>query len=222
MKISHIRPHLKKPSLVPDILTNHHPVSNLTFLSKLLEKIVATQLDKHLTDNLLMDTTQSAYRHYHSTETALLKVQTVVLELLDNGFAVVLLMLDLSSAFDTIDHTLLHCLQHKFGITSRALAWFKSYLTGRSQSVLIGENQSEAKILEFTVPQGSVLGPKVYCVYTRPVGDIVRRHGLSCHTYADDTQIYFSLQPISENWSEALINIENVCLKCKIGLSKIF
>ena len=154
---------------------------------------MASRLNIHLCKNNLIDETQSAYRQHHSTETALLKVQTDILMALDQGSVAVLLMLDLSAAFDTIDHRiLLNRFEHMFGITGPALAWFVSYLTDRYQSVTFGEAVSTGKLLKFGVPQGSVLGPIVYCMYTKPVGDIIRRHGLLHHCYADDTQVYHS------------------------------
>ena len=198
------------------MLKNYRPVSNLTFVSKILEKAVAAQLDKHLMDNHLMDSVQSAYRHYHSTETALLKVQTDRLSALDKGSVAVLLMLDLSAAFDTIDHNiLLQQFESMFGITGDALAWFKSYLTARYQCVTIGEAVSQDQLLDFSVPQGSVLGPKAYCMYTKPIGDIIRRHGLMHHVYADDTQIYFTLKPSPDNWSDAITRMENCVSEVK-------
>jgi hypothetical protein len=123
-----------------------------------------------------------------STETALLKVQTDILTALDRGSVAVLLMLDLSAAFDTIDHPiLLTRLKNTFGITGHALQWFDSYLSNRYQCFTMGEAVSEDEILKFGVPQGSVLGPKVYCMYSKPVGDIIQKHGLTYHCYADDT-----------------------------------
>ena len=119
MKRARVRPLLNKASLDPNVLKNYRPVSNLTFVSKILEKAVAAQLGKHLMDN------QSAYRQYHSTETALLNVQTDLLSALHKGSVAVLLMLDLSAAFDTIDHNiLLQRFENMFGITGDALAWF--------------------------------------------------------------------------------------------------
>ena len=99
-------------------------------------------------------------------------------------------MLDLSAAFDTIDHDiLLSRLCNVYGITGDALDWFRSYLTGRIQRVVIEDAVSVDQELGFVVPQGSVLGPKIYCQYTNHVSDIIQRHGLSHHSYADDTQL---------------------------------
>ena len=99
-----IRPPLKKPGLDKNLLQNYCPVSNLPFLSKVIERAVAKQMDDHLTGNALLDPFQSAYQKYHSTETALLKVHSDLEEALGNGHAAVFLMLDLSAAFDTLEH----------------------------------------------------------------------------------------------------------------------
>ena len=122
----------------------------------------------------MFDPLQSAYRDTHSTETALIKVQNDILSALDAGSSAILLMLDLSAAFDTIDHDiLLSRLCNVYGITGNALDWFRSYLTGRIQRVVIENAVSGDQELGFGVPQGSVLGPKIYCMYTKPVSDII-------------------------------------------------
>ena len=125
----------------------------------------------------MFDPLQSAYRVKHSTETDLIKVQNDILSALDAGSSAILLMLDLSAAFDTIDHDiLLPRLCNIYGITANALDWFRSYLTGRIQRVVIENAVSGDQELGFGVPQGSVLGPKIYCMYTKPVSYIIQRH----------------------------------------------
>ena len=111
-------------------------------------------------------------------------------------------MLDLSSAFYTINHDILtNRLQHSVGITDAALSWLHSYITERYQRVAVDSATSADCVMKCGVPQGSVLGPILHCIYTRPIGDIVARHGLKYHCYADDTQIYMAVkhnQPITE------------------------
>ena len=154
-------------------MQNYRPASNLSFISKVLEIVVATRLDDHMLDNNLYFSVQSAYRERHSTETALLKVQIYILTALDSGSWAVLLMLDLSAAFDTIKHgILLSRLKSFYSISGDALDWFKSYLSNRVQRVIIGDTVLECKDLNFGVPQGSVLGPKTYCMYTKPISDM--------------------------------------------------
>ena len=139
---------------------------------------------------------QSAYRMCHSTETALLKVQSDVLHAMHKKHMVALVLLDLSAAFDTIDHAILFSrLEHHFGIVDTALKWLKSYLSNRSQSVIISGNISTNIKLTFGVPQGSVIGPILFTMYTVPLGDIARKHNLDYHFYADDSQLYISFNP---------------------------
>ncbi|PFX19417.1 TNF receptor-associated factor 4 [Stylophora pistillata] len=141
---------------------------------------------------------QSAYKKLHSTETALLKVHDDILRTMDRGCTVVLLLLDLSAAFDTVEHgILLHRLDIRFGIKGKVLAWFKSYLTDRSQFVSINGSNSSHSDLMFEVPQESLLGPILYLLYTSPLGDIIRRHDMNFHFYAVDCQVYFSLDSVS-------------------------
>ena len=178
----------------PDVLKNYRPVSNLSYISKIIEKIVSVRLKQHLSDNDLNEKFQSAYRKQHSTESALLRVYNDIVCSIDNRKSVVLVLLDLSAAFDTIDQpTLLERLEKRCGITGTALKWFESYLSGRTQCVTINSTQSAPNVLDFGVPQGSVLGPILFTTYTSPLGDIIREFGHNYHLYADDTQLYVEL-----------------------------
>ena len=188
-----VTPLLKKISLDPECLKNFRPVSNLAFVSKLIEKVVANQFISHLKNNNLLETYQSAYKSFHSTETALLRVSNDVLRAIDDRQCVFLTLLDLSAAFDTIDHNvLLDLLHNDLGIHGTAHQWFQSYLSGRTQCVRIGEQKSAPLDLRYGVPQGSVLGPLLFCAYTTKLGQIIQTHDLNYHIYADDTQIYLS------------------------------
>ncbi len=208
-----LNPLLKKASLDYEILKHFRPVSNLAFLSKLIEKVVAAQFKDHIKSNNLRDRLQSAYWECHSTETALLKVQNDILHAIDSESVVLLILLDQSAAFDTIDHTiLLSRLEQRFGIKGKALKWFQSYLKDRKQYVNIDGARSSPRDLEFGVPQGSVLGPILFTCYTTPLGDIIERHGLLRHFYADDTQIYLSMKPGPETTDQAVIKIQN-CIR---------
>ena len=103
-------------------------------------------------------------------------------------------MLDLSAAFDVFDHGILYQrLEYTFGISGSALAWIKSYLGNRSQQVVIGSALSDSRALTNGVPQGSVLGPRLYCIFSKPIGDICESHDMDYHCYADDTQIYIAV-----------------------------
>ena len=178
MKIALITPLLKKILLDPETLKNFRPVSNLSYISKLIERVVAERLNDHLTSNNLHEVLQSAYKKFHSTETALLQVQNDLLMSIDADGGAILVLLDLSAAFDTIDHSVLLNRLSDLGIHGAVLSWFKSYLTGRRQSVKIKGQRSSERDLPFGVPQGSVLGPILFTIYTIPLGNIARSHGL--------------------------------------------
>ncbi|KAK6191161.1 hypothetical protein SNE40_002900 [Patella caerulea] len=188
-----VRPLIKKLGLDKEILKNYRPVSNCTFLDKFLEKAALAQLHHYFKENHLYGKFQSAYREGHSTETALLRVANDTLRALDKKQDLILILLDLSAAFDTIDHTiLLRRLQFYFGITDSALDWLSSYLTGRTQQVAVGSYLSEEHTLQYGVPQGSVLGPVLFSLYMAPLEDIITKHGLNSVIYADDTQLYIA------------------------------
>ena len=133
LKIAMLDPLLKKVNAGSDMFQNFRPVSNLKFLSKLVERAVFVQLNEYLVENELHEVFQSAYKSFHSTETSLLRVQNNILQSLDKKQSVILVLLDLSAAFDTIGHEiLLSRLAERFGISGNVLAWFKSYLSSRS------------------------------------------------------------------------------------------
>ena len=140
----------------------------------------------------LLPANQSAYRNFHSTETALLKVFNDILLAVDKGDEAVLLLLDFSAAFDTLDHTvLLQRLAKDYSITGTVLQWIESYLQDRTQKVIINVTCSAPSILSCGVPQGSVIGPLLFLLYTGPLAKIITSHqGVNYAMYADDTQIH--------------------------------
>jgi len=189
-----VTPLLKKPSLDAQDMRNYRPVSNLSFVSKLVERIVASQLMDYLALNNLLPQLQSAYRRHHSTETAMLKVLSDVFLAADSQRVTLLALLDLSAAFDCVDHDiLLHRLQSRFGLGGNVLDWLRSFLTGRSQQVLRDGCLSELVMILFGVPQGSVIGPILFILYMVEVFDIIAAYGVNCHCYADDMQVYASV-----------------------------
>ena len=209
LKAAIVRPLLKKHNLDPNNLSNYRPVSNLSFLSKLLEKVALRQLNVHLQTNNLFHPYQSAYRSNHSTETALLRIVNDLLHATDSGKVSLLTLLDLSAAFDTIDHSiLLSRLQNTFGIRDSALSWFKSYLSGRTQTVSINNMNSKPSNLVCGVPQGSVLGPVLFSLYTVPLASIINKHNINHQLYSDDTQLYLSVTP---DEIDSLLKITSDC-----------
>ena len=163
-------------------------------LSKVLVRVVLTQLKNYLTGNDFYDRYQSAYREHHSTEALLLRVHDDLLRSLDAGDCVALLLLDLSSAFDTVSHSILLRRLHDVGIRGIALQWFESYLTNRKQTVQIGSSLSAEVCLQSGVPQGSVLRPVLFCLYLLSMSRILQTSSVRYHIFADDTQLYLSLK----------------------------
>ena len=179
-KTAHVIPLLKKPSLDKNDLKNYRPVSNLSFISKVVEKVLASCLLTHVELNDLSNPNQSAYKKNHSTETTLLKNTNDISTNMEKKRVTVLTLLDLSATFDTVDHAaLLKLLSSWFGISGIALDWIQSYLYDRGQTVKIGENLSDNYTIKFGAPQGSVLGPILFMLYTTPLSSIIKKTFIS-------------------------------------------
>ena len=230
-KKSLVHPLIKKDNLDADVFANYRPISNLSFLSKTLERIVASQIEGYLTTNGLFAKMQSAYRKHHSTETALLRVVNDIHQAIDNKCEAVLVLLDLSAAFDTIDHAiLLDRLRDRYGFSGTVLRWIESYLKDRPQCIVLDKILSRPRYLSCGVPQGSVLGPLLFSLYIAPLEDIISAHGLDAMMYADDTQLYIFMRKGNrvvalENLSLCLDDIMswNLCnmLKCNPSKTEI-
>lgn len=171
-------------------------------MSEVLEKAIATQLQSHLDIYNLHEPFQSGFRPLHSTETALLRVANNLLLASDTGGLSLFILLDLSSAFDIVCQYVLQSCLTAIDINGTVLQWLSSYLSDRQQFISINKLQSHSVAVFRGVPQGSVLGPLLFLIYMHPLGQIIRRHGLNFHSYADDTQIYLSAQPNSEKVME--------------------
>jgi len=196
MKRATVVPLLKKENLNADELKNYRPVSNLSFISKLLERIVSEQIMSYMERNELLPERQSAYRAGHSCETALLRIHSDLVAAADSGQISLIAMLDLSAAFDCVDHDiLLERLSCNFGLDQPVTAWLRSYLAERTQLVKCHNDLSTIRVVHSGVPQGSVLGPLLFLLYTAELLKIIEAHGLSAHGYADDTQAYGSCLP---------------------------
>ena len=212
-KKAYITPLLKKPTLDPSTIQNYRPVSLLPFLSKTIERAASNQLSAFFSQNKLLDPHQSGFRPGHSTETALLAVKESLQTAQAASLSSVLILLDLSAAFDTVNHYILLSSLAATGICSTALDWIKSYLSGRSSQVTWAGNVSTPRPLVTGVPQGSVLGPLLFSLYTRSLGPVISAHGMSYHCYADDTQLFLSFPPsdtqVSNRISACLRDIQS-------------
>ena len=203
LKHAIILPRVKKvgQSLEP---TNYRPVSNLPYLSKLLEQSAIDQLDSHFKSNGLYEKYQSAYKPRHSTETALIHITNSLLQSMDKNHVIFLALLDLSAAFDVVDHELmLQRFEKSQGVNDQVLSWIESYLSNRTQQTCIDGQLSSKRDLQCGFPQGSKMGPRLYQKYTEPLGKLVQSAILLYHFYADDSQLWKSAKATS---TEAIIN----------------
>ena len=202
LKKAVIRPVFKGKGLDSNEVGSYRPISNLSFISKIIEKCVSLQLTEHLESHELFATVQSAYRKKHSCETATLKIFNDLLVMTDKKNKAVLLLLDLSAAFDTVPHsTLLSRLQHMYGVSGTVLKWFSSYLVGRKAVVKIEDSKSTEVTVLIGVPQGSILGPLMFILFTKDLQDIAAKHGMQIHLYADDSQLYVKIT--DNNWTQS-------------------
>ena len=162
---------------------NYRSISILTFfVSKLLEHADQEQIVGFASENQLLPDTQSAYQKHRSIETATSKVLSDVYEAADSGTITLLGLLDLSAAFDTVDHQILHGrLRHSFDISGTVLDWISSYLTGHTQFVRFNGQSSKTVTVTSGVSQGSVLGPILFLTYTAEVVLVVRKHSFNVH-----------------------------------------
>ena len=212
-KIASVRPLIKKHNLSVNDFNSFRPISNLSFVSKILERVVLNRIFNHIQSFSIFSPFQSAYRKFHSTETALLKIQNDLLLAIDQKKVSALVLLDLSAAFDTIDHNiLLHRLNSWFGISDKALSFMQSYLSDRSQFVIIDGCTSTTQPLLTGVPQGSVLGPLLFTMYTTPLSYVMNDNSVSHHLYADDTQMYcsFSAQNSQSSTEHLSVTLDKV------------
>lgn len=190
LKDSIVTPLLKKTGLDPEDLANYRPVCDLKYLHKLIERTVLPQIYSHMSTNSLHIPNQSGYRPNHSCETLLLRIVNDILVSMDGFKCTVLILLDLSAAFDTVDHeVLLDILYYEIGLRGTVFQWFVSYLRGRKQCVKIHNTMSDFSESHHGVPQGSVLGPVLFNIYVRSFIKAVEQAGYSIHGYADDHQI---------------------------------
>ena len=214
LKIAELLPALKKPDADFMNYSNFRPISNFKMVPKVIEKSVAVQLSAYISTHRLDEWFQSAYKLHHSTETALVRVQNDILCATDSNHSVILLLLDLYAAFDTVDHSIrLSRLSDRLSVNGTVLAWFESCLKSRKYYVQVEGSKSTTPTASCAVPQGSTLGPLLYALYTVPVADIIKSHNLLYHFHADDTQLYVQLwcwcRPVQVEYCVADIGPKN-------------
>ena len=194
-KSSIVIPLIKKSGLDREMLKKYRSVSNPFFKSKVIEKVISIRILGHILDNNIVDSFQSAYRAGHSCETALLRVYNDIVTTVGKGNGSFLVLLDLSAAFDMIDHdNLFYILEKYVEIGGSALRLIRSYFSDRTQRVQIDGIMSDFASLLCGLSQGSVLGPMKFCLYFLPFGVILRHHNVGYHIYVDDIQLYISFK----------------------------
>ena len=209
-----VKPLLKKSGLEL-IFKNYRPVSNLCFLSKVLEKCALKQLDEHCKKYAPLPDYQSSYRKYYSCETALVKLMNDILWNMECGDVTAFIAIDLLAAFDTVDHgILLDVLQYQFGVKGMVRKWFDSYLSPRQFQVNIGKAYSDPIDLQFSVPQGSCAGPILFLLYASTIGEVIPQD-IDIHGYADYHGIKSKFKAKEDNNEAELETIQGLesCLE---------
>ncbi len=181
IKLTDFKPLIKKTQLDSRQLVNYRPISNLPVLSKILGSIFTT-MSPLREKTVSVRISSEDFRPYHRSETALIRVTNDLLLSSNRGCISLLVLLDLSAVFDTIDHNiLLNRLENYVGISGIALASFKSYLSDHHQFAAVNEEVSYRSQVQYGVPQGSVPGPFLFMFYMLTLGNIIRKHGVSFH-----------------------------------------
>ena len=219
-----VKPLVKK-RILGTTITNYRPVSNLQFISKIVEKVTLDQFTQHCNRNSLLPNYQSAYRQHHSCETSLVKLANDILWAMEKQLVTVVVILDLSAAFDTVDHDLLlEVLESKFGIVGTARKWYTSYLKPRSFKVSIRSSTSQPRQLDYSVPQGSIQGAFLFIAYASTLDLVMQPSGLELNGFADDHSIRTTFKPSKLDHREeqdTIANIEATMLKVKSWMDQV-
>ena len=181
-------------------------ISLLSSLSKIIEKYVFDQLYSYFETNKLFFSSQYGYRKHHSTDYACVELVDKIMHDLDEGETPICFFLDLSKAFDTLDHDILLAKLKYYGIDDNAIKWFRSYLSNRSQYVEIDDTRSGIKNIRTAVPQGSILGPLLFIIYVNDINKASKK--IEAIIYADDTSLNSIIKVFGNNHTSNNINNE--------------
>ena len=209
------------------VLKNYRLVNNLSFMSKIIEKVMLLRFNNHCEMNNLTPDYVSAYRSRYSTETVLLRLTDKILQNMDRQCITPLVAVDLSTAFDTVEHRILKGVLHrKYSVTGTALKWYVSYLENRKVKVQI--NKSTSGVLEITtsVPKGTVSGPVLYNCYANTLKDYLEEscnHSINLLGYADDLAIYSQFRTgLTSKEINCQHHLEKVLAEIKIWMNRNF
>lgn len=201
-KLADVIPLLKEGD--HELASNNRPLSLLVVASKVCERVALNQFNTYLSNNNRLSSHQSGNRKFHSTETINIMVSDCVLEAMDKKMLTAIILLDLSKAFDSVNHQILLHKLNCIGASTRAMKWFDSYLSGRSQSVRIGSTVSSSLPITHGVPQGAILSPLLFCIYMNDLPSITQSCALD--SYVDDSKVFLSF-PIKD-LDQATQNLE--------------
>ena len=192
--------------------TNYRPISCLSCVAKLMERLVHTQVYSFVEHQRLLNVCQSGFRPKHSTLTTLTEVNDFLLSNMDSSLLTGVIFLDLKKAFDTVNHNRLCAKLRWYGFQDSEIKWFESYLDNRSQTVRYLGTLSESEIIPVGVPQGSILGPLLFILYINDLPEIVSQ--CKVVLYANDTAIFASAKNLAT--IESILNKEmfNTMLRC--------
>ena len=201
MKIAKVIPIYKNED--PKLIKNYRPISLLPSFSKIIEKIVLKRLNMYLTEKSILSSTQYGFRENHSTELAILEFQNRIIKNLNRKKHSIGLFLDLSKAFDSLQHDILLKKLEHYGIRGISLNWFKSYLSDRQQFVAFKNINSDISHVSCGVPQGSILGPVLFLLYVNDLANTL--NNAKFVLFADDTNIIFE----NENYQTLAKDVKN-------------
>ena len=188
-----VRP-LLKGNKDQDELGSYRPLYNTSILSKVIEKACLKRLNHYLENFEAIPKFQSAYRKHHSVETSICRIYNDLIISKAHGKCTMLILLDESAAFDTVQHDILLNDLHLLGITGPAHKFFASYLTERSFSVEIDGVSSDVGYMKTGVPQGTILAPILFSIYTAELYHVLKNYNIECHFFADDTQLMINIE----------------------------